>query len=192
MTSRRRTTGTQISSRTAMHGENLWGRQTIPGIRHLVSATDVRQHARDEETLVHRPKNGVYDPVTYYHLVDFVTQMAPDTAVRSAELKTALQSEKPQFVWDSTTVGRIMSDVAEELAGSFAPNRPIRAIKQWNGMTYQISSAPEDRAMLINLVKDLRILAADAITRELLGEVHKRTQSPLVGCPSLLTSAVSA
>lgn len=182
---RRHSRLTQGLTRAYPHGVNLWSRNTDPSVRTEVTDRDVRQHSADETTLIHRPKNGVYDPITFYHMADLLAQLAPEQEFRSAELLPLLAAEKPQLVWDATTVGRIVADMAESLADAYEV-RPIRARRQWDGMHYVISGHPIARVGLVRLVKDLRRLAAQVVEEELAGMPPKRTETPLLSCPSLM------
>jgi hypothetical protein len=181
---RRHSRPAQGLTRAFPQGANLWSRNSEPAVRTLVTDRDVRQHSADETALTHRPKNGVYDPITFYHMADLIAQLSPEVEFRSAELLPILAAHKPQLVWDATTVGRVMADMAESLADAYEV-RPIRTHRQWDGMRYVISSHPVARAGLVRLVKDLRRLAEQVVEEELAGQPPKRTETPLLSCPSL-------
>lgn len=183
--SRRHTRIAQGLTRAYPHGVNLWSRNTDPSVRTEVTDRDVRQHSADETALVHRPKNGIYDAITFYHMADLITQLTPEVEFRSAELLPLLAADKPQLVWDATTVGRIIADMAESLGEAYEV-RPIRCKRQWDGMRYVISSHPLARVAFVRMVKDLRRLAEQVVDEELAGMPPKRTETPLLSCPSLM------
>lgn len=167
-------------------GETLWGRRALIDVRSMVTNSDVRKHGQDEEYLIHRPKNGIYDPITYYHVVDYLANVRRDVAFRSSHLVAALRIHKPQFVWDATTVGRIMNDLAETLNEVYDPVQVIRVQQTFDGRIYVVSAHTIAHVALVRLVKDLRDNARKVVAAELAGTAVKRVQSPLNNCPSVI------
>lgn len=166
-------------------GENAYGRLTIEGMRSRITARKLRSSTWANNNLVHRTKNGVYDPVTYYHLLDLLLQIDPGQDFRTSDLMPILQSMKPQLIWDATTVGRVMTDLAEGLHESYG-RAIIGYVKRWNGMTYDMSGHPENRIALHRLHDDLFKLAEKSIDAETSGIFEKRMDSPLNKCPSVV------
>jgi hypothetical protein len=171
--------------RLNLSGENIYGRLTIDGIKSRVTARKLRQTTWANTNLVHKTKNGIYDPVTYYHLLDFLMQIDPGQDFRTNDLMTELRATKPQLVWDATTVGRVLTDLAESLYDT-NDRAVIGFVKRWNGMTYDMSGHPENRIILHRLHEDLFLLAKEAIQNEAAGVFEKRINSPLNKCPSML------
>lgn len=165
--------------------ENLYGRQSIPGIRSLVTDRRKRKAIHADVAFIHRTKNGVYDPLTHYHLLDTLMQITPGIEFRTSDLLAILKTEKPQLVWDSTTVGRVLTDLAENLFEAYG-TKPIDFVRRWNGMCYSVREAREHRLMLHRLLDDLYSVCEETLAEELRGEAPKRTRSPLERCPSLL------
>ena len=167
-----------------LSGDNLYGRKTLPEMRTLVSETRVRKARHLDSLLVHRMKNGINDPLTFYHILDLILQMAPGTEFRTSELMVGLREFKDQLVWDSTVVGRVIADMADSLEEQDG-FQPIQWTRRWNGMYYALSTDPKTHVVLFNLLQDLVRLSEELIKDELKGEHPKRFTSPLGRCPSL-------
>lgn len=174
----------------AFRPDNMHGRRTIPGAMAMVSTNRHRTITRDRKTFIHRAKNGVYDPITFYHVLDALLDLKPDAMFRAVDFVRYLRESRQQLVWDSTTVGRVLTDIAESLSEANG-RAPIDATRRWNGMTYSISAEPEDRMAMENLLDDLRGLCEAELAAELNGEFPKRTQSPMVRCPSVMAVEVA-
>jgi hypothetical protein len=172
--------------RTTLSGENAYGRLTIEGIRSRVTARKLRSMSWANNNLVHRTKNGVYDPITYYHLLDFLMQVDPGQDFRTSDIMLLLPAAKPQLIWDGTTVGRVLTDLAETLYEA-NERAVIGFVKRWNGMTYDMSGHPENRIILHRLHEDLFVLAKRVVEQEANGVFEKRIDSPLNRCPSIVT-----
>ena len=167
------------------HPEDHWGRQSLAGMTSLLPIRKERKFQRGRVHFYHRVKNGVYDPISYYHALDGLLNVVPGRLFRTAELVEYLDEHHGHLKWDSTTLGRILNDMAESL---FEANgrRPITATRRWNGMCYLVSDHPEDRAAMVTLLEDLYDLCDEEITAEKAGEYPKRVESPLIRCPSIM------
>lgn len=176
---------TQARSIATPHdGPDLYGRLTNERMRRI-TARRARRATRNNIHFIHRAKNGIYDPLTYYHLLDALCRIGSGQEFRTAELLAHLKLVKPQLVWDGTVVGRVMSDLAESLheAHGFTP---IGYVKRWNGMTYDIIDHPSARDAMVRLLEDLEVLCEEHIAAELRGEDIKRLRSPLERCASVM------
>lgn len=165
-------------------GDNLYGRRSIPEMRDKVGARRVRRAVTYDNRFIHRDKNGINDPLTFYHILDLVMQMTPGTEFRTGDLLVQLRAFKDQLVWDATTVGRVLTDIAENLyeAHGF---KAIDFTKRWNGMFYVTSTEPRAQVVLFNLLEDLVLLCEEEVRAELAGRRPKRLRSPMESCPSL-------
>jgi hypothetical protein len=168
----------------SLSGDNLYGRETVREMAGNVSSRRVRRARTDDNYLFHRSKNGVYDPISYFHVLELIAQLAPGSEFRTADLMEALKYYKPQLVWDATTVGRILADLSETMheVHGFAP---IDHTRRWNGMYFSLSTQEGARIAIYRLVEDLRELSMEQVKEELLGNPPKRIASPLDRCPSL-------
>lgn len=153
------------------------GEKTEIGERRL------RRLAHGRKEFFHRVKNGIYDPITYFHVVDVLLTMGNDP-FRTRDFVAKLQNARPQLAWDTTTVGRILNDLSESF---FEANRRhyISTARRWNGMIYVIEPTPECFAAMLHLLDDLFILSSWLVDHEKRGEAPKRLNSPLTQCPSL-------
>lgn len=192
MTVHRRRNANQRLTLAASHdGQDLYGRLTIPGMRSSVTARRARKATTFDGHFVHRAKNGVYDPLTYYHIVDTLLRLDAGQEFRTSELLQHLKATKPQLVWDATVVGRVMTDIAESLHESYGWT-PVGYVKRWNGMTYDVLSGTEPRTALLRLLEDLVLLCEETIETEISGVVSKRIDSPLIHCPSIVSGVPRA
>lgn len=185
MTDTRRRTATQRSTLAAPHdGADMYGRMTIAGMRTPVTSRRVRKIAQQNTQFIHRAKNGVYDPITFYHVVDTLLRLESGQEFRTSELLSHLTVTKPQIAWDATVVGRVMTDIAESLEEAYGWT-PIGYVKRWNGMTYDVLSGAEPRMALYRLLEDLTLLCEETVEQESRGIFEKRLNSPLNRCPSV-------
>lgn len=176
---------TPMTTPNSFRKDDIHGRATLPGARDLVSTRRHREITHSRKTFIHRTKNGVYDPLTFYHVLDALLDLRPGEMFRAADFVNFLKNTRPQMVWDTTTIGRVITDMAESLNAANA-RAPIEAVRRWNGMTYLVSREPEDRAAMENLLDDLRIVSQEQLDEELKGNFPKRIDSPLRRCPSVM------
>jgi len=149
-----------------------------------MTTTEVRRIGHGRKEFIHRTKNGVYDPITYFHVLDGLMDIVPGHTFQTREFVEYLTHSRPQLVWDPTTVGRVINDIGETLAETNA-SRAISMKRSWDGMRYSIDDSPETRAALVHLRKDLYDLSAELIEAEKAGTPPKRLNSPLLQCPSV-------
>jgi hypothetical protein len=161
-----------------LHGNRSTGTTTILGTNRS------RRIRTAQKNLRHRARNGIYDPVTHYHLLDVLMQMKPGQIFRTTHLLPNLRLMKPEIIWDPVTVGRIITDMADAL---FDANgwKAIGATRRHDGMWFDVSSNSEARAVMWNLLEDLNRVAAEEIEAESRGEFAKRLASPMERCPSV-------
>lgn len=191
MSKTRARTQTQRLTLAAKHdGTDLYGRLTIDGMRDVTSRR-VRRATTLNANLYHRAKNGVYDPITYYHVADALARLDAGQEFRTQELMRHLRAVKPQIVWDATSLGRIVTDIAETLHETYGFT-PIGYTKRWNGMTYDIIAHPKARQALVRLVDDLARLGEKTVENELAGNYEKRIRSPLERCASVMRQKAAA
>jgi hypothetical protein len=148
-----------------------------------IPTRSLRRFKQNRKVLFHRVKNGVYDPITFYHVVDGLLQLRAWRPFKSADLATYLRERAPNIVWDNVTVGRILSDIEESFAA--LEKQVIRKNRKWDGVTYEVSDHAEHRQALVDLLEDLNDLATQEMEAESTEGRPKRTESPLVRCPSL-------
>jgi hypothetical protein len=168
-----------------LSNEDAYGRMSIPGVRSWATPRQIRRTREAEKNLFHRAKNGVYDAVTYYHVLDLLMKVDPGQDFKTADLVKLLTTETPQLTWDATTVGRVLMDLADTLQESTG-RYIIGATKRWNGVVYDMPSHPANRVVLQRLHEDLLRLANQTIEDERKRVYPKRLDSPLIQCPSVV------
>lgn len=142
--------------------------------------------ARRKE-LVHRPKNGIYDPITFFHVLDCLLEMKPGTLFTTREFVDGeLRGHSQALAWDTVTVGRVIADMAESLHEANGTH-PIEAVRRWNGMLYGVSKELEDRIAMENLLDDLATLSEEVTRLESESLPVTRGHSPMNDCPSVMS-----
>ncbi len=167
--------------------ENPYGRASIPDLATSVTNSRLRRWTKSRNNLFHRPKNGIYDPVTMFHLVDALVNIRGWQPFTAATFVGYLNQHKPMLCWDAVTVGRILGDLVESWndAHSHVLFRPLVPQRLSRGREYQLTNYVEGRRVMFDLLDDLARLADDAIALELVGKPASRSSSPLGSCPSL-------
>jgi hypothetical protein len=80
----------------------------------------MNQWKAQQTTLIRPFRNGRRDPVTIALVLDLLLRMEHDKIVRTTETVALLRYHYPQASWDVTTVGRILSELADIAADSGA------------------------------------------------------------------------
>ena len=165
--------------------ENPYGKLTLSGMKTLASERRLRRIAHGRKEFYHRTKNGVYDPLTYFHVLDGLLEIIPGTLFKTDVFVNFLRDTRPQLVWDVVTVGRVINDMAESLQ-EVNGRAAITSTRRWDGYHYAISEMPEDRTALIHLLDDLYKLCESLLEAEAEGRPPKRLNSPLQNCASVM------
>jgi hypothetical protein len=169
--------------------QDLYGRTSLPGMRLVATNGHAARRARKNDAqFYHRTKNGVRDAMTFYHIVDTLLRIPPDRQFRTKDLSEVLTATKHQLVWDNVTIGRVVTEIAENLKEANGIT-VIEMTRRWNGGNYSVSSRPEERVILLNLLQDLEAICVGLVKDECIGIVIKRDSSPLLLCPSVMAPA---
>lgn len=171
----------------SLRGNDPYGRTAIVETRGLLAERRLRKWASARNSLFYRAKNGIYDPITYFHLVEELASLQMNEHFTAGDLTDWLNEHKPVLFWDSVVVGRILNDLIDNFAEANPGQRfqPIVSTRFWNGRHYFLTGFPEARAALFNLIDDLAILGQRTMEEQGRGEYAPRTASPLLACPSL-------
>lgn len=107
------------------------------------------------------------------------------------ELAEHLNKNRPAFLWDAVTVGRILTDLIDQWneANPGHENQPIRDRMTWAGRIYEMTDYPAARKVLTNLIEDLIYLGDKHVDAELEGQKVSRLESPLNQCASVMRLA---
>ena len=164
--------------------ENQFGKQSIPGMKAYTGERRLRKVAHARLNLFHRAKNGVYDPITYFHVVDTLIEIVPGHTFQTRDMVDLLNQTRPLLVWDAPTVGRVLADLADTL-NEVNGAKIISSARRWDGMIYSTPTNLEARVAMVHLLDDLIRLTSTVIEAEKRGEAPKRINSPLRDCPSV-------
>lgn len=164
-----------------------YGRRSTADTGAAMQERTSRALGRGKRILFHRVKNGIHDPLTHFFVLDAVLHAKPDEYFQSVLLTKWLKANNQNLAWDTVTVGRVLSDIAESLKDACPdPERPpIIISRRWNGRYFAVSSLPVNRVMLHNLVVDLLALSEALITEEANGVETSRLSSPMLACPTV-------
>ena len=155
-----------------------WHSDFVPGTVGVRRANrwDAARHWR------YRMDTGFFDPLTVFFVLAELFQIDVEVELRAAPLTEHLSKTIPQAIWDSTTVGRVLADLAvsfELIVGD--GNGLLRPGRDAKGLFYHLQLSEETILLAHRVLDDLRRLAAAAIANP----DEKRGVSPLSECPSL-------
>lgn len=155
------------------------GQKTLGGTQ--VSRREALRLVSRSNQLHHRPRNGAYDAVSHYHVLDALMRVTPGQSFRTRDLLGQLTNK---ISWDAATVGRIINDIAESLADAYGFT-VIGQNRRFDGMWFDMSGHPEARVALRRLLEDLALIAETELEDEAKGIFAKRLRSPMERCPSV-------
>lgn len=164
--------------------EDLYGRQSLSNTGRSGTMAK-RRRASAHRNFYHVARNGVADPFTFFHLLDLLLTLPPETPFHVADLMPVLRAEVPGIIWDPTTVGRVLVEMAEALEEANG-RASIDRSRTAGGMVYSVRSDPESRTALHNLLDDLYRLGSEVVGEEAKGYVRDRQRSPVLDCPSVM------
>ena len=164
-----------------------FGKRSMPGTAGLFSERRLRRWTTARVHFIHRAKNGVYDPFTYFHLVQSLANIAPGQRFGAAAFAAHLNRQVPAFEWDPVTVGRILSDLQDSFseANPETGSQPIVKTRTYQGALYETTDYPAARAILVALLDDLTNIGGQVYDAQKLGNPWRSLISPLAVCPSI-------
>lgn len=165
-----------------------YGRELAPG---LVTDRKIRKMRHGALHYRHLIKNGVYDPFTFFHVVDQLLNIKTDQAFTGREFAEYLNKNVEHMVWDSTTVGRILNDLHDNFRDVHPDeeSQPLIVYRDWSACFYELRSTPRSRVALWRLAEDLVVLCEELADQEKRGVAPKRLGSPMSSCPSVMDEA---
>lgn len=165
---------------TLRTSDDPYGKLVHEGRAGLFTERRLRAIRRNNKNFYRRPKNGLYDPMTYYHVVDILCQLPYHDDFDATSLTEILNMHKKQFEWDSRTVGRILSDLHESLQFASPPGQePIRKVNHSRHIWYTIQRFPHTAVMLVDTLMDLAVLVESKEHRYSYDWMKKAAASPL-------------
>lgn len=168
--------------------EDLYGKLSVDGAKAIFGPTKIKTIRSRAKAYYHRTKNGVNDPYTYFHVAEAILAAEPDQKWTSAQLTDWLNENAPQLIWDSVTVGRVLYDLYDnwiDVEGS-EDYTPLKRMRLYDGVFYRVNATPHTWAVLNNLIEDLVKVCDRLQKQEREGVLPKRTESPLLACPSVM------
>ena len=130
---------------------DIHGRNTLVEGLALLPTAELKA-VKKNRAAFRKPKNGYNCQFTYFHILDALLDTIPGTMVKASELVDSLQNRPMEF--DSTTVGRVVADIAESI--NMVNGRPsIGHARYWDGTRYWTEAGFESRKSLENLLQDL-------------------------------------
>lgn len=166
---------------TPLGAQALWMQDELP-------ALGTRQRLRWEASQhwVYTTPNGCYDPMTFLYILDTVLQIDPDIELRSNRLTAYLTTQPYRLTWDSTTVGKVLSDLCdafEDVLG--AKNGLLERGRDYKGTFYRIHRNPEVAKVAQALREDLYRLTEAEMANRKAGNRPLALASPLLECASV-------
>lgn len=130
--------------------------------------------------------NGLYDPLTYLFVLDAVANIDPDIELRARNLVPWLFQAVPQFLWDSITVGKVLSDLCDAFEDVLGEKHGIlERGKDYLGLFYRIHHTEEVARVYQALREELMGLASVEMAARRNHDASPRLASPLLECPSV-------
>lgn len=159
-----------------------WMQDEIPGS--LGSRQKMRWEA--SEHWAYTTPNGCYDPMTYLYILDAISNIDPDIELRSARLVEFLASKPYRLSWDSTTVGKVLSDLCDAFEDVLGKKMGLlERGRDWKGTFYRIHRSPDIAKVVLGLREDLYKATEAEMEARKAGNRPLALASPLLECPSV-------
>lgn len=87
------------------------------------------------DRLKHRTRSGFNDPMSVFLVIDAMLSAFPGSYLRSMYLSLWLNRNRPDFIWEPITVGRIMGEIVDVAAETFEGMErfPVDRGTDWRG-----------------------------------------------------------
>jgi len=159
---------------------------------YLKDASDQRLPKRQEARWIssvtwHYPTpNGQQDPLTYMLVLDLLMNMDPSGELRASEAVKWLTLHRNSFTWDAVTVGKVISDLCDEIEDVVGKgNGLIERGRDWKGTFYVFHRSFRSTPLVWALRDDLWRLAEHEVSERRAGRKTDFMGSPLQECPSV-------
>lgn len=109
-------------------------------------------------TAHHRVPNGYRDPLTILMIVDLLERWSPAYYIRAKYVARYLNEKQSNIYFEPRTVGRILNEITEIAAESYASRpelQPIVVTRDYQNNIYFINSTPTTYAWLWNIRTEL-------------------------------------
>ena len=158
-----------------------WMQDEMPG------ALGARQRARWEasEHWVYTTPNGCYDPMTYMFILDTIMNIDPDIELRASKLVIYLESRPYRLSWDSTTVGKVVSDLCDAFVDVLGEKMGLlERGRDWKGTFYRVHRNQATARVAQGIREDLYRLVIVEMEARSMGKKPLALASPLLECPA--------
>lgn len=109
---------------------------------------------------------GWCDPVSIALLLDGLLRLEHDTTIRARHLATILNQEYPQISWNATTVGRILSELAEAALALGLDEPPLERQLTSGGHRFAVNVNSLNWRWLLNVRRAMGDYAEEVIREE--------------------------
>lgn len=135
-------------------------------------------------------RNGTGDPLTYFLVLGALVNVNPSVEVRAKNLAEYLQLHFPQIAWDAVTVGRVLSDLCDNLEDVNGRKNAFLEVKRSSeGNYYYLHRTPDASKTALALLADLYRLCEIEMAVRKQGKKTDYPEGPLMECPSVLVEA---
>lgn len=130
--------------------------------------------------------NGIYDPLTYLHVLSALAAINPDIELRAANLAKHMAREFPLFIWDAITIGKVLADLADTFEDALGrKNGLLERGRDYRGSFYLVHHYPDILPVYKAMRNDLiKMVEAEMVQRDL-GKKPQRLMSPLLDLESV-------
>lgn len=154
----------------------------------------VRERQRLQSARVRSYPNqpGYQDPLTFQLVLLALSDIEPAVQLRANEFALYLQIHFPQMIWDSVTVGRVLSDIQQKFAEYFRTSEVderkaglLQKTRDGKGTIYYLNDHPVVAKKAIEVIEDLTDLVNLEHANRVTGSSSRVVFDPLDECPSL-------
>ena len=129
--------------------------------------------------------NGQNDPLTHLYVLGALMNISPEIELRASNLAKWLNDNAPAFVWDSVTVGKVLSDLCDAFEATLGPKCGlIERGRDQRGAFYVFHRGPDASELAYRLYDDLYDLSDAEMASVRRGNPPNRQFSPLLECPA--------
>lgn len=151
-----------------------------------------RQRLQSARVRSYPVQPGYQDPLTYQLVLLALSDVDPAVQLRAGEFALHMQINYPQMIWDSVTVGRVLSDIQQKFAEYFRTSSVderkaglLQKTRDGKGTIYYINDHPVVARKAIDVIEDLSRLVDIETARRVMRDEDRAVWEPLGECPSL-------
>ena len=154
---------------------------TLPDPMHSPLGDPLNQMTDFLDGLKHRARSGFNDPMSVALVLDAMINSFPSAYLRATYLTLWLNRNRPDFIWESITIGRIMGEIVDVAAETFAGQEPLPVDRGTDWRGHYVVVDPEGGAVgrlwLMKLMLGLAQKCRRAMEDEADGVIKPRSES---------------